>query len=159
MIETPQAVLNAAAIAAEALGLILGSNDLIKDLRAQALPGRENLWTAMSLVVLAARAHGIGAIDGTYNDIADEAGLAAVCKQGRAFGFDGKSLIHPGQIEAANRAFAPSALEIAEARRIQTAFAANPGASVLALDGRMLERLHAEDAARILALAEAIQKT
>jgi citrate lyase subunit beta / citryl-CoA lyase len=158
MIETPQAVLNAAAIAAEAQCLVLGSNDLMKDLRATAMPGRENLWTAMSLVVLAARAYGIGAIDGTYNDIADQTGLARTCEQGRAFGFDGKSLIHPGQIEAANRAFAPSESEIAEARRIQAVFAQNPGANVLALDGRMLERLHAEEAARILALAEAIQQ-
>jgi citrate lyase subunit beta / citryl-CoA lyase len=159
MIETPSAVLNASAIAAAgAQCLVLGSNDLMKDLRAQVLPGRENLWTAMSLVVLAARAHGIGVIDGTYNDIADEAGLDAACNQGRAFGFDGKSLIHPAQIEAANRAFAPSAAEIATALSIQAAFARNPQASVLALDGRMLERLHAEEAARILALAEAIQK-
>jgi citrate lyase subunit beta / citryl-CoA lyase len=157
MIETPQAVLNAAAIAAEAQCLILGSNDLMKDLRTQPMAARENLWAAMSLVVLAARAHGIGAIDGTYNDITDEDGLTAVCKQGRAFGFDGKSLIHPAQVEAANRAFSPSDAEIAAARSVQAAFARNPGASVLALDGRMLERLHAEEAARILALAEAIQ--
>ena len=156
MIETPSAVLNVSAIAGAGVQcLMLGSNDLMKDLRAQAMPGRENLWTAMSLVVLAARARGIGAIDGTYNDIADDAGLTRACAQGRAFGFDGKTLIHPSQIEAANRAFAPSEKEIAEARRIQAAFAQNPGASVLALDGRMLERLHAEEAARILALAEA----
>jgi citrate lyase subunit beta/citryl-CoA lyase len=137
--------------------LLLGSNDLMKDLRATTMPGRENLWAAMSMVVLAARAHGAGAIDGTYNDIADEAGLAAACRQGRAFGFDGKTLIHPSQIEAANQAFAPSQAEIAAALSVQAAFARNPGASVLALDGRMLERLHAEEAARILALAEAIQ--
>ena len=159
MIETPGAVLNISAIAGAGVQcLVLGSNDLMKDLRAQAMPGRENLWAAMSLVVLAARAHGIGAIDGTYNDIADQAGLTAACEQGRAFGFDGKSLIHPDQIEAANRGFAPSESQIAEARRIQAAFAQNPGVSVLALDGRMLERLHAEEAARLLALAEAIQQ-
>jgi citrate lyase subunit beta/citryl-CoA lyase len=158
MIETPGAVLNVSAIAATGVQcLVLGSNDLMKDLRARAMPGRENLWLSMSQVVLAARAHGVGAIDGTYNDIADETGLAAACEQGRAFGFDGKTLIHPGQIEAANRAFAPSEAEIAAARSIQAAFAQNPGASVLALEGRMLERLHAEEAARILALAEAIQ--
>jgi citrate lyase subunit beta / citryl-CoA lyase len=159
MIETPGAVLDASAIAGAGVQcLLLGSNDLMKDLRAQAMPGRENLWAAMSLVVLAARTHGIGAIDGTYNEIADETGLAAACSQGRKFGFDGKTLIHPSQIEAANRAFAPSEEEIAEARRILAAFGKKPGASVLALDGRMLERLHADEAARILALAEAIGK-
>ena len=159
MIETSSAVLNISAIAAAGVQcLVLGSNDLMKDLRALPLPGRENLWLSMSLVVLTARAHGIAAIDGTYNAIADEAGLEAACEQGRAFGFDGKTLVHPGQIEAANRAFAPGEAEIAAALSVQAAFARNPGASVLALDGRMLERLHAEEAARILALAEAIQK-
>jgi citrate lyase subunit beta/citryl-CoA lyase len=158
MVETPGAVLNVSAIAQAGVQCLgLGSNDLMKDLRAQAMPGRENLWVSMSLVVLAARAHGIGAIDGTHNDIADDAGLAAACEQGHAFGFDGKTLIHPGQIEAANRAFAPTEAEIAAARSILAAFAQNRGASVLALEGRMLERLHAEEAARILALAEAIQ--
>ena len=101
----------------------MGSNDLMKEMRALPMPGRENLWLAMSLVVLAARAHGIGAIDGTYNDIADQAGLAGACKQGRAFGFDGKTLIHPGQIDAANRAFGPSEAEIAAALSVQAAFA------------------------------------
>ena len=145
-----------AAIAAAAQGLVLGSNDLMKDMRAQLMPERENLQTAMSLVVLAARAHGLIAIDGTYNAITDQAGLASACEQGRAFGFDGKTLIHPGQIETANRAFAPSEAEIVAALSVQAAFARNPGASVLALDGRMVERLHAEEAARIMALAEAI---
>jgi len=157
MIETPLGVLNAAAIAeAGASCLILGSNDLTKDMRGRAMPARENLWAAMSQLVLSARAHGLTAIDGTYNDIADAAGLTASCAQGRAFGFDGKSLIHPGQIEAANQAFAPSPGEIAAARRIIAAFAAAPDKSVLALDGRMVEKLHAVEAARLLALADAI---
>jgi citrate lyase subunit beta/citryl-CoA lyase len=138
--------------------LILGSNDLTKEMRARPQPGRENLWAAMGLVVLAARAHGLTAIDGTYNAIADEAGFAAACEQGRAFGFYGKSLIHPAQIEAANRAFAPSAAELEEARRILAAFAQYPDKSVLAFEGRMVERLHQEEAARLLALAEAIEK-
>ena len=107
--------------------LILGSNDLTKEMRAADAGARENLWTAMSLVVLHARAHGLDAIDATFNAIRDAEGFAASCAQGRAFGFDGKTLIHPGQIEAANRAFAPSAAEIAEARRILAAFAENPG--------------------------------
>lgn len=158
MIESAKAVLHLDAIAAGGPAcLILGSNDLAKDIRARPLRTRENLWTAMSLLVLAARAHGLCAIDDTYNVIADETGLAAACEQGRAFGFDGKSLIHPGQIEIANRAFSPGADEIAQARRVLAAFADNPGKSVLALDGRMVEKLHAEEAARLVALAEAIE--
>jgi citrate lyase beta subunit len=160
MIETPSGLLHAPAIAAAGVKcLVLGSNDLMKDLRALPMPGRENLWTAMSLVVLAARAHGVSAIDGTHNAIGDDAGLKTACEQGRAFGFDGKTLIHPSQIETANLAFAPNAAEIAAARAVRAAFAQNPGKSVLVLDGRMLERLHEEEAARVLALAEAIQKS
>jgi citrate lyase subunit beta / citryl-CoA lyase len=158
MIETPKAVLHLDAIAgAGASCLILGANDLMKDMRALPMPGRENLWAAMSLMVMTARAHGLHAIDATFNAIADADGFAASCRQGRAFGFDGKTLIHPGQIEAANRIFAPSAAQIGEAQRILAAFAQNPDESVLALDGRMVERLHAEEAARLLALAEAIK--
>jgi citrate lyase subunit beta/citryl-CoA lyase len=159
MIETPKAVLHLDAIAgAGAAALILGSNDLMKEMRARPMAGRENLIAAISLIVLAARAHGLAAIDGTYNAIADSEGFAASCEQGRAFGFDGKTLIHPGQIEIANRIFAPSEAELAEARRILALFAANPGKSVLAFEGRMVERLHAEEAARLLSLAEAIGK-
>jgi len=157
MIETPAAVLALPAIAgAGAACLILGSNDLTKEMRGLTMPGRENLWAVMSQIVLNARARGLGAIDGTYNDIADTVGLAASCAQGRAFGFDGKSLIHPAQIEIANRAFAPDAGEIAAARRIIAAFAQAPDKSVLSLDGRMVERLHEVEAARLLALADAI---
>jgi citrate lyase subunit beta/citryl-CoA lyase len=157
MIETPAAVLALPAIAgAGAACLILGSNDLTNEMRGLTMPGRENLWAVMSQIVLNVRAQGLAAIDGTYNDIADAAGLAASCAQGRAFGFDGKSLIHPGQIAAANQAFAPSPEEIAAARRIIAAFAAAPDKGVLALDGRMVERLHEVEAARLLALADAI---
>jgi citrate lyase subunit beta/citryl-CoA lyase len=157
MIETPGAVLALPAIAGSgATCLILGSNDLTKDMRGRTMPGRENLWAAMSLIVLAARTNGLAAIDGTYNVLSDVGGLAASCAQGRAFGFDGKTLIHPGQIEVANQAFAPDAGEIAAARRIIAAFAIAPDQSVLSLDGRMVEKLHAEDAARLLALADAI---
>ena len=158
MIETPLGVLNAAAIAASgAACLCLGTNDLLKALRAQPLPDRRNLWAHLSATVLAARAHGASVIDGTYNDIADPAGFAESCAQGRAFGFDGKTLIHPGQIESCNRIFAPSPEEIARAHRIIEAFEQNPGKGAIALDGQMIERLHAEEAARILALAEAIR--
>ena len=157
MIETPAAVLALPEIAGAGVAcLILGSNDLTKDMRGRTMAARENLWAVMSQIVLNARARGLAAIDGTYNDITDASGLAASCVQGRAFGFDGKSLIHPGQIAATNQAFAPSPDEIAAARRIIAAFAAAPDKSVLALDGRMVERLHAEEAARLLALADAI---
>jgi citrate lyase subunit beta/citryl-CoA lyase len=158
MIETPLGILNAAAIAAGgAECLAMGTNDLLKAMRAQPLPDRRNLWAALSQTVIAARAHGRCVIDGTYNEIGDAAGFAESCAQGRAFGFDGKTLIHPGQIEACNRIFAPSADEIAQARRIIEAFAQNPGKGAIALDGRMVERLHAEEAARLLALAAAIE--
>lgn len=153
MIETPAAVLNAGAIAVDVDCLVMGTNDLLKAMRAQPLPDRRNLWAALTQTVIAARAAGIDAIDGTYNDIADAAGFAASCAQGRAFGFDGKTAIHPSQIEACNRLFAPSADEIAEARRILAAFAAEPDKGAIALDGRMIERLHADEARRILALA------
>jgi citrate lyase subunit beta/citryl-CoA lyase len=158
MIETPLSVLNAAAIAASGVAcLAMGTNDLLKALRAQALPDRRNLWAALSQVVIAGRAHGLTLLDGTYNDIHDGSGFAESCAEGRAFGFDGKTLIHPGQIEICNRAFAPSASEIARARRILAAFSANPGKGAIALDGRMIEQLHADEARRLLALADAIE--
>ncbi len=157
MIETPLGVLNVADIAAGgAACLAMGTNDLLKAMHAQFLPDRRNLWAALSQTVIAARAHGLSVVDGTYNEIADESGFLQSCTQGRAFGFDGKTLIHPGQIEICNRVFAPSPEEIAQARRILEAFAQNPGKGAIALDGRMIERLHAEDATRILALADAI---
>ena len=159
MIETPMAVLNVAAIAASgAACLCLGANDLLNEMHATALPDRRNLWGAMTQTVIAARAHGLGVIDGTFNDIHDADGFSAACAQGRAFGFDGKTLIHPGQIEICNSTFAPSPEEIAAARRVLDAFAApeNKNKGALALDGRMVERLHADNAARLLALADAI---
>jgi citrate lyase subunit beta/citryl-CoA lyase len=157
MIETPKAVLHLSEIAAGGVTcLLLGTNDLLKSMRGQSLSDRRNLWAVLTQTVVAARAHGLGVIDGTYNDIGDENGFAKACAQGRAFGFDGKTLIHPSQIEAANRIFAPSPDEIAQAKRILDAFARNPGKGVIALDGRMIERLHAEEAQRLLALADAI---
>jgi citrate lyase subunit beta / citryl-CoA lyase len=157
MIETAQAVLNLTAIAASGPQvLMIGSNDLLKEMGATAMTGRQNLWSVLSQAVIAARAYGAGAIDGTFNALDDECGFAAECAQGRAFGFDGKSLIHPGQIEIANRLFAPSADDIAEARRIVAAFAQNRERGAIALGGRMVERLHAEAAARLIARADAI---
>jgi citrate lyase subunit beta/citryl-CoA lyase len=158
MIETPSAVLNLAAIAASGVDcLALGTNDLLKAMRAKDLPDRRNLWAVLSQTVIAARAHDLTVLDGSYNDIRDEAGFAESCVQGRAFGFDGKTLIHPAQIEPCNRAFAPSRDEIAQARRIIDAFANQPEKGAIALDGRMVERLHAEEAQRLLALADAVE--
>jgi citrate lyase subunit beta/citryl-CoA lyase len=158
MIETPEAVLNLSEIAASGVTcLLLGTNDLLKSMRGQTLPDRRNLWAMLTQTVVAARAHGLCIIDGTYNDIRDEDGFAQDCAQGRAFGFDGKTLIHPGQIEICNRVFAPSAKELARARCILDAFASNPGKGAIALDGRMIEGLHAEEARRLLALAETIE--
>jgi len=158
MIETPLGILNLAAIAGSGVQcLAMGTNDLLKAMRAQPVPDRRNLWSALSQTVIAARAHGLSVIDGTYNEIGDAPGFAESCAQGRTFGFDGKTLIHPGQIEACNRIFAPSAEDIAQARWIIETFAQNPGKGAIALDGRMVERLHAEEAAGLLALAAAIE--
>ena len=157
MIETARAILNLPAIAASGAGLlVMGTNDLLKEMGASPMAARENLWSALSSCVIAARALGIGVIDGSFNGIDDEIGFRASCEQGKAFGFDGKTLIHPGQIDGCNRIFAPSRQAIAEARRIITAFADHPGAGAIQLDGRMVERLHAEVAARLLALADAV---
>jgi len=159
MIETPMAVLNIAAIAAAgAACLMLGTNDLLNDMQAQPLADRRNLWPVLIGTVLAARAHGAAVIDGTHNALDDAEGFAAACVQGKAFGFDGKTLIHPGQIEAANRIFAPSEEELGGARKILAAFEEpqNRGKGAIALDGRMVEKLHADNAARLLALAAAI---
>jgi citrate lyase subunit beta/citryl-CoA lyase len=127
-------------------------------MHGQTLPDRRNLWAVLTQTVIAARAYGLSVIDGTYNEIADTAGFAESCIQGRSFGFDGKTLIHPSQIETCNRIFAPSPQEVAQARRIVEAFAGNPGKGAIALDGRMVERLHADEATRILALAAAIER-
>jgi citrate lyase subunit beta/citryl-CoA lyase len=161
MIETPRAVLDIAAIAAAGgrlACLVLGSNDLIKDMGGRHMPDRSNLVTAMALTVMAARAGGLGVIDGVHNDIADMAGFDAACSQARGFGFDGKTLIHPAQIAPCNAAFAPAAEEVAAARKIVAAFALpeNRDKGAIRLDGRMVERLHEETARRTLALAEAI---
>lgn len=166
MIETPQAILNIAEIAAAAKGtrqtaFVLGLNDLAKETRARAGATRAPFFAALSLAVTAARAHGLVAIDGVYNDIADTAGFEAECRQGLDFGFDGKTLIHPSQIETANAVFAPTPEELARARAVITAFALpeNAGKGVIKVDGRMTELLHLEEAKRIVAVAEAIGQT
>jgi citrate lyase subunit beta/citryl-CoA lyase len=165
MVETPRAILNIAEIAAAAKGtrltaFVLGLNDLAKETRARAGISRAPFFAALSLAVTAARAHGLTAIDGVYNDIADAAGFEAECRQGLDFGFDGKTLIHPSQIDTANTVFAPTAEELTRARAIIAAFALpeNAGKGVIKVDGRMTELLHLQEAKRIVAVAEAISR-
>ena len=161
MIETPRAVLDVSAIAASGgrlRCLVMGTNDLLKETGGRVLPGRANLAAALSLTVLAARANGLCVIDGVFNDIADTEGFAAECAEGRSFGFDGKTVIHPSQLAPCNAAFAPSPAEVEAAKKLIAAFEnpENRGAGAIKLDGRMVERLHAEVARRLVALAEAI---
>lgn len=163
MIETPRAILNIASIAAAKRGtrltsFVMGTNDLAKDTRARIAPGRAAFHAALGLAVTAARAEGIVAIDGVYNDIADAAGFEAECRQGLEFGFDGKTLIHPSQVETCNAVFAPTAEEIARARAVIDAFSLpeNAGKGVIKVDGKMTELLHLEEAKRVVAVAEAI---
>jgi citrate lyase subunit beta/citryl-CoA lyase len=165
MIETPLAIFNVLAIASAARdsetrlgGFILGTNDLAKETRARIVPGRAPMLPWLSQCVLAARHHGIGILDGVYNDIADAQGFAAECKQGVELGFDGKTLIHPSQIEPCNAAFSPTQEEVAQARKMIAAFELpeNKNKGVVSIDGRMVERLHADMARRTVAIAEAI---
>lgn len=160
-IETPRGVL-AAADLAEARrsirGLVAGTSDLTKDLRARHVPGRAPLLHALSAIVLAARAHGLVALDGVHLALDDETGFEAECREGRDLGFDGKTLIHPRTIDAANRVFSPDAEEVRAARRLLAAWreAREAGKGVTVLDGRLVEELHAREAERLTALAEAV---
>jgi citrate lyase subunit beta/citryl-CoA lyase len=161
MVETPAAILNIAAIAAAGGRLacfVMGTNDLVKEIRGQHTPDRMNLAAALSLSVLAARANGLAAIDGVYNDIQNADGFKTTCEQARAFGFDGKTLIHPSQVETCNAVFAPSAEEVEAARKLIAAFELpeNKGKGAIKLDGRMVELLHAEIARGTVAMADAI---
>ena len=160
MLETPRGVLGAGAIAsAPGVGaLVMGTSDLTKDLHARHTRERQPLIASLGLSVLAARAAGIAALDGVHLDLDDHAGLVAACHQARDMGFDGKTLIHPKQIDTANAAFAPAAAEIAWARRVLAAHAEAEadGRGVALLDGRLVENLHVEDAQRVIALADAI---
>jgi citrate lyase subunit beta / citryl-CoA lyase len=161
MVETPLAILNIAEIAAAGGRLscfVMGTNDLIKEFRGVHTPDRLNLAAALGLSVAAARAHGLSVIDGVYNDIHDSDGFYNMCKQGRSFGFDGKTLIHPSQVDACNQVFAPSVEEIEAARKIIAAFEKpeNKDKGAISLDGRMVELLHAEIARNTVELADAI---
>jgi citrate lyase beta subunit len=162
MMETPRAMLNAGAIAAahpRLEGFVLGTNDLVKDLGALHTPDRLPLVTGLGLCLLAARAEGLVCVDGVYNAFQDDDGLRAACVQGRAMGFDGKSLVHPAQIAIANQVFAPSDDDLALARSQVTAFEAAEarGEGVAVVDGRIVENLHVATARQLLARAEAIE--
>jgi (3S)-malyl-CoA thioesterase len=161
MMETPRGILNAAdiAVAPRMAGFVLGTNDLAKDLGCSVGPGRVALQTAIQTCLLAARAAGIVAVDGVYNAFKDEDGLRAECEEGRDLGFDGKTLIHPTQIEIANSVFAPTADEVDLARRQIAAFdaATAEGQGVAVLDGKIVENLHVASARRLLARAQAIE--
>ena len=158
MIESPYAILHAEEIlgASERLTVaVLGTNDLVKELFVDHVPGRTNLVTSLQLAVLAARATGTSILDGVYNDVKNIEGYLAEVAQGVAYGFDGKTLIHPGQVEAANEGFAPSAEAIENARGLIAAFEASTG-GVVTYNGKMVENLHVESARRTLSIAEAI---
>jgi citrate lyase subunit beta/citryl-CoA lyase len=163
MIETCAAMFRLDALGAESANVgveawVIGSNDLAKEMRCPLTVEREPLIAALSLSLMAARAHRLAIIDGVFNDIGDEAGLARQCAQAAAFGFDGKSLIHPSQVSAANAAFTPDASAVAWARTVVGAFERpeNAGKGVLKVDGRMVEQLHYAEARRLIGVAEAI---
>jgi citrate lyase subunit beta/citryl-CoA lyase len=165
MIETPAAIFNIREIAAAARdsetrlsGFVLGTNDLVKETGMRFVPGRAPMLPWLSTCVLAARAYGIAILDGVYNDLGDMGGFMQECQQGRDFGFDGKTLIHPSQIAPCNEAFSPHEEEVAHARKIIDAFdqPENSNKGAIQLDGRMVERLHVDIARRLVAVAEAI---
>jgi len=164
MMETPMAIFNVREIAsvhqvARLSCLVLGTNDLLKESRALAAGGRFAILPWLSMTLLAARAYGLDVIDGVYNDFRDEEGFRAECEQGRTLGMDGKTLIHPSQVELCNAMFSPPETEVAWSRRVIAAFSApeNAGKGVITVDGRMVERLHLAMAERLVEIAEAIQ--
>jgi citrate lyase subunit beta/citryl-CoA lyase len=166
MIETSRAILHAEELAAASkdsenrlAGFVFGPNDIARETRIRMLPGRAAMLPMITHCVLAARLYGLEILDGPYSDFSDEAGFAAEATQGRDIGFDGKTLIHPKQIEACNRIFTPPGDEVAQARRIIAAFEQPENASrgAIQLDGKMVERLHAEMAKRTIAISDAIR--
>ena len=161
MVETPAAMLHAeeiAAVSERLTVLVMGTNDLAKELYAVHVPGRHPLLPGLGLALLAARAAGKVILDGVFNDVRDTDGFLAECRQGREMGFDGKTLIHPGQVEGANAAYSPSREEVEEARGIVQAWEDGRGAGVVTYAGRMVESLHVETARRTLAIAAAIDE-
>ncbi|MEX2290649.1 MAG: CoA ester lyase [Mycobacteriales bacterium] len=160
MVETPAAIFAVREIAAHPSVdvLVMGTNDLAKELRAALVPGRAPLLPHLATALLAAREAGVLALDGVYNDVQDLAGFEAECVQGAQLGFDGKTLVHPTQVDVANRVWAPSDSEIAHARQVIEAFeaAGREGKGVVTVDGRMIENLHVDNAHRVLATAQAL---
>jgi citrate lyase subunit beta/citryl-CoA lyase len=159
MVETPRAMLHAEeiAVAHERLTvLVMGTNDLAKELYAEHVPGRQPLLAGLGLALLAARATGRAILDGVYNDVQDTDGFLAECRQGRELGFDGKTLVHPGQVAGANAAFAPGEQAVEDARGILQAWEDGAGSGVVTYRGRMIERLHVDTARRTLAIHDAI---
>lgn len=165
MIETPAAIFNIMALAATArdsetrlAGFIMGTNDLAKETRARQVPGRAPMVPWLATCVLAVRAHGIEILDGVYNDLGNTEGFIAECTQARDMGFDGKTLIHPNQIAPCNTVFSPGDDDVAQAKKMIAAFdlPENKDKGVVQIDGRMVERMHAEMARRTVAIAEAI---
>ncbi|MDH4363627.1 MAG: CoA ester lyase [Acidimicrobiia bacterium] len=160
MIETPTAIFDVRQIAAvdRVAVLVMGNNDLVKELRARPVPGRAPILGHLATAVLAAREAGKVILDGVFNDITNAEGFEAECRQGAEMGFDGKTLIHPGQVDVANTVWAPSEAEIDEARQIIDAFAQAEaeGKGVVTVNGRMVENLHRDTARRTLAVADAI---
>ena len=163
MMETPMGILKAEEIASATPrmgGFVMGTSDLAKDLHAAHTPMRLPMLTSLSWCLLAARAFGLAVVDGVYLDLGDDEGFAASCKQGAELGFDGKTLIHPKTVAAANRAFAPTPDQIDYSRRIIAAHAeaAAAGKGVVVVDGRLVENLHVVNARRLVALADAIDE-
>jgi len=160
MLETPYAMLHAEEIASASdrlTVLVMGTNDLVKELYAEHVPGRQPLLAGLGLALLAARATGKAILDGVYNDVKDTDGFLEECRQGREMGFDGKTLIHPGQVEGANETFAPSEQAVEDARGILQAWEDGQGSGVVTYNGRMIENLHVDSAQRTLTMHEAIQ--
>ena len=165
MIETPRAILNIGDIAelgsdTRLASMVMGTNDLAKEMQAQPSADRLGFMTALSMTILAARANGLVALDGVFNGIGDDKGLRSECLQGLSLGFEGKTVIHPGQLAACNEIFAPSADQVSHAQKIVAAFAApeNIGKGAIKVDGQMTELLHLEQARRVIAMAEMIEQ-
>jgi citrate lyase subunit beta / citryl-CoA lyase len=159
MVETPAAMLHCEEIASASdvlTVLVMGTNDLAKELSAAHVPGRGPLLTGLGLALLGARAAGKAILDGVFNDVHDSDGFLAECRQGRELGFDGKTLVHPGQVEGANAAYGPSEQDVEDARGVVEAWEQGHGAGVVTYRGRMVEQLHVETARRTLAIADAI---
>jgi citrate lyase subunit beta/citryl-CoA lyase len=165
MIETPIAILSIQNIAAAARDsetrlscFVMGTNDLAKETRARIVPGRAPMLAWLMTCLVAARAYGVEILDGVYNNLSDTEGFARECAEAAELGFDGKTLIHPNQIEPCNAAFSPTTQEVEQARRIIAAFdlPENRDKGVVQLEGRMVERMHADMARRTVAIADAI---